>query len=122
MNKKPLALVVAGGLVLAGSSFAFNALAGGYMNDPGTPGEKTAEGKCGEGKCGMDKMDTDKDGKISKVEFAAAHDGKDDQFAAHDSNGDGFVDADEMKAHMDAKGDKAKMEGKCGEGKCGGSA
>ena len=121
MNKKPLALVVAGGLVLAGSSFAFNALAGGYMNAPG--GEKTAEGKCGEGKCGMDKMDTDKDGKISKAEFAAAHDGKDDQFAAHDPNGDGFVDADEMKAHMDAKGgDKAKMEGKCGEGKCGGSA
>ncbi len=121
MNKKPLALVVAGGLVLAGSSFAFNALAGGYMNAPG--GEKTAEGKCGEGKCGMDKMDTDKDGKISKTEFAAAHDGKDDQFAAYDSNGDGFVDADEIKTRKDAKGDdKAKMEGKCGEGKCGGSA
>jgi len=122
MNKKPLALVVAGGLVLAGSSFAFNALAGGYMNDPGTPGEKTAEGKCGEGKCGIEKMDSDKDGKVSKAEFAAAHEGKDEKFASIDANADGFIDADEAKAHHEAKGDKAKTEGKCGEGKCGGSA
>ena len=95
-------------------------------------GKKTAEGKCGEGKCGMDKMDTDKDGKISKAEFAAAHGGKDDKFAAHDPNGDGFIDATEMKAHKEGKcgegkggadkktGAKADMEGKCGEGKCGG--
>ncbi|HEX2083721.1 MAG TPA: hypothetical protein VHF86_09605 [Xanthomonadaceae bacterium] len=108
---------LAGGLMLAGSAFAMNDLGSGYMLSPGG-GEKTAEGKCGEGKCGVDKMDTDKDGKVSKAEFAAAHEGKDEQFGAHDPNGDGFIDAEEFKAHKD----KAKMEGKCGEGKCGGSA
>lgn len=109
--------VLAGGLLLAGSSFAMADMAGGYMQGDGS--EKAAEGKCGEGKCGIDKMDTDKDGKVSKAEFAAAHEGKDDKFAAHDANSDGFIDADEAKAKHD---DKAKMEGKCGEGKCGGSA
>ncbi len=110
---------LAGGLLLAGSSFAMADMAGGYMQGDGT--EKAAEGKCGEGKCGIDKMDTDKDGKVSKAEFAAAHDGKDDLFASHDPNGDGFIDADEFKA-KEGGDDKAKMEGKCGEGKCGGSA
>ena len=77
------------------------------------------ESKAAEGSCGMDKMDGDKDGRISKAEFAAAHDGKDDQFAAHDPDGDGFISAAEMDAHHKAGGDKAKTEGKCGEGKCG---
>ena len=143
MNKKPIALAIAGGLVLAGAGFTVNALGGGYMNgampeqDSATNAKaadakagdakaaegKCGEGKCGEGKCGVDKMDTDKDGKISKTEFAAAHDGSDEKFASHDPNGDGFIDAAEMDAHHKAKGaDKAKMEGKCGEGKCGGSA
>jgi uncharacterized low-complexity protein len=121
MNKKPIALAVAGTLALAGSTFAMQAMAGGYAQDAAT--EKAAEGKCGEGSCGVDKMDTDKDGKVSKAEFAAAHDGSDAKFAAHDPNGDGFIDAAEMGAHHKAKSaDKAKMEGKCGEGKCGGSA
>ena len=153
--------VLAGGVALAGAAFSITTLAQGYqLGEPqaqsatqdanaakdaegscgadmkmgeGSCGAdmKSAEGKCGEGKCGMDKMDTDKDGKISKVEFAAAHDGKDDKFAAHDPNGDGFIDAAEMKAHhegkcgegkcgADKKTDaKADMEGKCGEGKCG---
>ncbi|HEU4773901.1 MAG TPA: EF-hand domain-containing protein [Lysobacter sp.] len=89
------------------------------------------EGKCGEGKCGMAKMDTDQDGKLSPAEFAAAHGGDSSKFAAYDGNGDGFIDADEMKAHHAAKKAammpakaagtpaKADMEGKCGEGKCG---
>jgi len=90
-----------------------------------------AEGKCGEGTCGFAKMDTDKDGKISKAEFAAAHGGKDDKFAGHDTNKDGFISADEFKAAHEGKcgegkcgGDKpkAQSEGKCGEGKCGGMA
>jgi uncharacterized low-complexity protein len=98
----------------------------------GAGADKTAhEGKCGEGKCGMAKMDTDQDGKLSPAEFAAAHGGDSSKFAAHDGNGDGFIDADEMKAHhaamkaamMPAKTAetpaKADMEGKCGEGKCG---
>lgn len=109
---------LAGSLMLAGSAFAMTDLGSGYMLSPGG-GEKAAEGKCGEGKCGIEKMDTDKDGKVSKAEFAAAHEGKDDKFAAHDANSDGFIDADEAKAKHD---DKAKTEGKCGEGKCGGSA
>ena len=127
-GSKALVTTLAGSLFLAGSSFAMTAMANGYMLDASMPesgatDQKAAEGKCGEGKCGIAKMDTDKDGKVSKAEFAAAHDGKDDQFAAHDPNGDGFMDADEFKAHKEAKGsDKAKMEGKCGEGKCGGSA
>ncbi len=136
--QKPVALAVctalAGGVALAGSAFAMTPLAQGYLlgaqqaqtadkaadaakDAEGSCGAdmKHAEGKCGEGMCGMDKMDTDKDGKISKAEFAAAHDGKDDRFATHDTNGDGFIDAAEMKAHHEGK----CGEGKCGEGKCG---
>jgi uncharacterized low-complexity protein len=49
-----------------------------------------------------------------------------------DTNKDGFMDADESKAHHEGRcgsdkkadgaksADKAGMEGKCGEGKCGG--
>jgi len=138
---------LAGGLLLAGSAFAATPLAQGYMlgaqdaaaatDATDATDAKAAEGKCGEGKCGMDKMDTDKDGRISQAEFGAAHDGDTSKFAAHDPNGDGFVDAVEMKAHQEGKcgegkcgGDKpaaapetakADMEGKCGEGKCGGA-
>jgi uncharacterized low-complexity protein len=132
-NKKPTAVAIgaalAGGLVLSGSAFAMSSLAQGYMLSSST-GHVAPEGSCGgdhkagmkagEGSCGMEKMDTDKDGRISRAEFAAAHDGKDDKFGAHDPNGDGFISAEEMKAHHDAgRGGKAAMEGKCGEGKCG---
>lgn len=146
-SKTPIAVAVAGGLALAGSVFAVNAMAGGYMQDAGTTEAanaeaataKDTEGKCGEGSCGIAQMDTDRDGRISKAEFAAAHDGSDEKFASHDPNNDGFIDAAEMDAHHAAKkgGEKAEsgdqsaekgseakgsMEGKCGEGKCGGSA
>ena len=137
-SKKPIAVAVAGSLALVGSVFAVNALAGGYMQDAATAEDATAE-KHAEGSCGIAQMDTDKDGKISKAEFAAAHDGSDEKFASHDPNGDGFIDAAEMDAHhaekkqgegnCGAHGDKDKtaeskgsMEGKCGEGKCGGGA
>ncbi len=105
---------------------------------------KCGEGKCGEGKCGGDKgnrdvstgqatgkrqhhamadMDTDKDGRLSRADFDAAHKGMEEKFAAHDGDGDGFITQAEMDKHhadMKAKGDgKAKTEGKCGEGKCG---
>lgn len=129
---------LAGGLMLAGSSFAMTDLGTGYMLSAGS-GEKAAEGKCGEGRCGVDKMDADKDGQVSRAEFAAAHDGKDDKFAAIDADGDGFISAAEADAHHKAKaegacgghkdkaegscgGDKDKAEGKCGEGACGGAA
>ena len=76
-----------------------------------------AEGKCGEGKCGMAMMDTDKDGKVTKEEFMAAHE---KMFAAKDTNKDGSLDAAEMKAgEGSCGGAKGKKEGKCGEGKCG---
>jgi uncharacterized low-complexity protein len=130
-TKKPVALAVgaalAGGLLLSGSAFSATQLAQGYLlgaqettpaaadkaKEASCGADKKAEGKCGEGKCGMDKMDTDKDGKISKAEFAVAHDNDDSKFGAHDPDSDGFISAEELKAHK---------EGKCGEGKCGGSA
>ena len=120
-NPKSVALVactaLAGSIVLAGSAFAMEPLAQGYLL-AAQDAAKTAEGKCGEGKCGIAKADTDKDGKVSQAEFAAAHPDKADKFASIDTNKDGFVDAAEAKAHHDAKGG----EGKCGEGKCGAEA
>lgn len=47
----------------------------------------------------MSDMDTDKDGRMSRTEFAAAHGGKTDEFAAYDGNGDGFISKAEMDAH-----------------------
>ena len=138
-TRKPLSLVVAvaAGSLVAGSLFTMDAMAHGYMQDA-KPAAKAAEGKCGEGKCGegmcggkqaapkaahhgMADMDSDKDGKLSRAEFAAAHGGKDVKFAAHDGNGDGFITQAEMDAHhAQMKAGEGKCgEGKCGEGKCG---
>ena len=148
-NPKPivhlLGAAVATGTLVAGSLFSMDAMAGGYMQDAKAKTEasegKCGEGKCGagmaapkadhEGKCGMAQMDTDKDGRLSRAEFAAAHKGSDEKFADHDLNGDGFITQAEMdQAHAamkqarEAKASdaKASSEGKCGEGKCGGSA
>jgi uncharacterized low-complexity protein len=116
-NKPVLAAAgIAGSLLLAGAAFAATPLAQGYML--GAQEAAADHGDKGhEGSCGMDKMDTDQDGRISPAEFAAAHDGDDSRFAEHDPDGDGFISAAEMDAHH---ADKAGMEGKCGEGKCGG--
>ncbi|TCK18234.1 putative low-complexity protein [Thiogranum longum] len=88
-----------------------------------------AEGKCGEGKCGagkgkgregmcgMERMDTDGDGKVSKDEFMKGHEAKFEQI---DQNSDGVIDKAEHDAHMKKMMGFMK-EGKCGEGKCGGS-
>lgn len=122
-KKTPLALTIAGGLVLSGSAFAMNDLASGYMLSASAQQDAQeatkAESKSGEGSCGAQKMDTDQDGKVSKAEFAAAHDGSDAKFDSHDGNGDGYIDAAEIAAHHKAGDGKAKTEGKCGEGKCG---
>lgn len=146
-NKKPVALAIgatlAGGLMLSGSAFASTQLAQGYLlgaQEAGTA-DKAKEGSCGadkkagEGKCGIATMDSDKDGKVSRSEFTSAHPDKSTEFDTMDANKDGSIDATEGKSHMEGKcgddkksgdetkaGDKAKMEGKCGEGKCGGSA
>lgn len=134
-SQKPVSLALSaslvGGLALSASAFAMQPLAQGYLlSATADAGEKAAEGKCGEGKCGMEKMDTDKDGKVSRTEFTAAQAEKADKFDGIDTNKDGFIDAAEYKApsegkcgadknKTDAKADHA--EGKCGEGKCGGS-
>lgn len=44
-------------------------------------------------------IDTDKDGRISRNEFAAAHSGKSEKFSSIDRNGDGFISKDEFDAH-----------------------
>src|SRR6478672_3898076 len=118
-RRKPLALLV-GAAVAAGSLFSMDTLAHGYMQDAKAPAAKDAH----EGGCGMAMMDTDKDGRLSRTEFDAAHKGKEEKFAAHDLDGDGFISQAEMdKHHSDASAGKgaakAAAEGKCGEGKCG---
>ena len=78
---KPAAVAVAlaSGILLAGSTFAMEPLAQGYLlaaPEAAKAGEgKCGEGKCGEGKCGMAKADTDKDGKVSQADNknAVAH-------------------------------------------------
>jgi len=137
-NRKPVALAIgatlAGGLALSGSTFASTPLAQGYLlgaQDAGAAATDTGE-KAKEGGCGAAAMDSDKDGKVSRAEFEAMHAGQGAAFDEIDTNKDGFLDADESKAHSegrcgsDQKADEAKsadksgMEGKCGEGKCGG--
>ena len=83
---------------------------------------KCGEGKCGggkggEGRCGMSRMDANGDGNVTKEEFMQGHDA---MFEKIDQNDDGVIDPAERKEHM--KRMKGFMkEGKCGEGKCGGS-
>jgi uncharacterized low-complexity protein len=73
------------------------------------------EGKCGEGKCGIEKMDSNKDGKVSMDEMKAMKTANLEQhFKEADTNGDGFIDKAEMDAHH------AAMKKKGHEGSCGG--
>ena len=82
----------------------------------------------------MKDMDSDKDGRLSRAEFIAAHKPANDggvtamddweapaakAFAEHDADGDGFISQAEMDQHHADMKAKAS-EGKCGEGKCGG--
>ncbi|MET0580714.1 MAG: hypothetical protein ABWZ08_01935 [Pseudoxanthomonas sp.] len=127
-NQKPVSLALCtalvGGLALTASAFAMQPMAQGYMVSAAAsaPDDKAAD-KTAEGKCGVEKADTDKDGKVSREEFGAAHPDKTADFDTMDKNKDGFVDAAEAKAHHEGKcgADKKAGEGKCGEGKCGGS-
>lgn len=130
MSKSPsrpaslaVSTVLASGLTLAGSAFAMQPLAQGYLISAqdaaaAATDAKASDKKGEEGKCGLSKADTDKDGKVSRAEFDAAHPGKGEKFTALDTNKDGSIDATEAKAHKEGK----CGEGKCGEGKCGGSA
>jgi len=99
--------------------FSMKPLARGYVMvaaDTGAEG-KCGAGKAGEGKCGMSRMDANADGNVSKDEFMQGHEV---MFEKIDLNGDGMIDPAESQAHMaNMKG--FMQEGKCGEGKCGGS-
>ncbi|MEZ0469952.1 hypothetical protein [Luteimonas salinilitoris] len=120
-DKKPVAAAIgtalAGGLLLSGSAFAMTPLAQGYLLGA-QEAATTGADKAREGKCGMEHADGDGDGRISAAEFETAHPDKAGKFANIDTNSDGFIDAAEHDAHRAAKGD---MEGKCGEGQCGGA-
>ncbi|MFV3330453.1 hypothetical protein ACNFIA_05920 [Pseudomonas sp. NY15437] len=86
-----LAVALAGGLNLASSAFAVEALPQGYQL---ASAAKAGEGKCGEGKCGAN------------------------QAKAKASQGEGKCG--EGKCGADGAQAKASgAEGKCGEGKCG---
>ena len=127
-SNNPLKLAISAAIA-AGSMFSMQAMAHGYMQDPPTAAKADHEGGCG-----MAKMDTDKDGRLSRTEFDAAHQGSKETFASHDADGDGFITQAEMDAHHasmkqgdakamdDAAMKKMQAEGKCGEGKCGGGA
>lgn len=126
-SSKPLKLAISAAIA-AGSMFSMQAMAHGYMQDTAAPTKANHEGSCG-----MAKMDTDKDGRLSRAEFDAAHKGSKATFASQDGNGDGFITKAEMDVHDasmkkgaakpmdDAAMKKMKAEGKCGEGKCGGA-
>ena len=132
-SSKQLTLAISAAIA-AGSMFSMQAMANGYMQDAPTTAKAAKADH--EGGCGMAKMDTDKDGRLSRAEFDAAHKGSEEKFAGHDGDGDGFITQAEMDAHhaemkaksgdaeaKEGKGKEGKCgEGKCGEGKCGGSA
>jgi uncharacterized low-complexity protein len=60
------------------------------------------EGKCGEGKCGIGMMDTDKDGKVSMDEMKAMQSKKMDKMEEHFRMADTNKDGFIDKAEMDA--------------------
>jgi len=138
LRRAVLGTSLLGGLALAGQSFAMTALDGGYMQGDQAANAPTAakgkegacgEGKCGgsmakkpakpaaakatEGQCGMAQMDSDKDGRISRAEFAAAHKDKAAEFDGIDADHDGYITQAEMDAHHAAM-KKAGGEGGCG--------
>jgi len=128
-----LAVALAGGLNLASSAFAVEALPQGYQlasaakAGEGKCGEgkcgasgvqaqaqaKTtgAEGKCGEGKCGdasFTRTDTDHDGRVSRAELLAVAPNANAEFDAIDANHDGYLSEGEVyqfrKHQFDANG------------------
>lgn len=135
--RKPLSLMIGAAVattaLASGAAFAMQPLDAGYTVASNAVEGACGEGKCGAGKCGgnaqekpkadakaaahhaMADMDSDKDGRLSRAEFAAAHGGKSDRFADHDGNGDGFI----TQAEMDAA-HAAMKDHKAGEGSCGG--
>lgn len=109
-----LAVALAGGMNLASSAFAVEALPQGYQlaaadkAGEGKCGEgkcggsakaTQAEGKCGEGKCGdasFARTDTDDDGRVSLKELLAVAPKGAEEFKAIDSNADGYLSEAEV--------------------------
>ena len=117
-----LAVALAGGLNLASSAFAVEALPQGYQL---ASVEKAGEGKCGEGKCGASgaqakatqtkatgtegkcgegkcgdasfaRTDADHDGRVSRAELLAVAPKANAEFEAIDANHDGFLSEGEV--------------------------
>lgn len=111
-----IAVALAGGINMANSAFAVEALPQGYMlaaadkAGEGKCGEgkcgaaeakatKAAEGKCGEGKCGdasFARTDTDDDSRVSLKELLAVAPNGGEEFKAMDTNKDGFLSEGEV--------------------------
>ena len=100
----------------ADNPFAIQSMDRGYMVAQGYGEMKAGEGKCGgmkagegkcgakasEGMCGVTMADINKDGKVSKDEWAKHHDA---MFEHMDANKDGFIDKAEL-----GKGEVAKKK------------
>ncbi|WP_152220922.1 hypothetical protein [Pseudomonas sp. SCB32] len=126
-----LAVALAGGLNLASSAFAVEALPQGYQlasaakvgegkcgeGKCGASGAQAqakatgAEGKCGEGKCGdasFARTDADHDGRVSRAELLAVAPNAGAEFDAIDANHDGYLSEGEVyqfrKHQFDANG------------------
>jgi len=124
-----LSIALVGGMNLAASAFAVEALPQGYQlaaaekagegkcgegkcGANGAKGKATqAEGKCGEGKCGdasFARTDADHDGQVSRAELLAVAPGANAEFDAIDANHDGYLSEAEVyqfrKHQFDANG------------------
>lgn len=124
-----IAIALAGGMNLASSAFAVEALPQGYQlasaakAGEGKCGEGKcgaseastkavqAEGKCGEGKCGdasFARTDADHDGRVARAELLAVAPKANAEFDAIDANHDGFLSEGEVyhfrKGQFDANG------------------
>jgi len=124
-----LSIALVGGMNLAASAFAVEALPQGYQlaaaekagegkcgegkcGASGAKGKATqAEGKCGEGKCGdasFARTDADHDGQVSHAELLAVAPGANAEFDAIDANHDGYLSEAEVyefrKHQFDANG------------------
>ncbi|MBN3865632.1 hypothetical protein HCU66_25890 [Pseudomonas frederiksbergensis] len=107
-----VAVALVGGMNLASTAFAVEALPQGYQlasaekagegkcgegkcGSSGASAKATqAEGKCGEGKCGdasFERTDTDDDGRVSLKEFLAVAPTRSEEFKAIDTNQDGYL-------------------------------
>jgi uncharacterized low-complexity protein len=109
-----IAVALAGGMNLASSAFAVEALPQGYQVASAV---KAGEGKCGEGKCGdasFSRTDTDDDGRVSRKEFLAVAPTRGADFEVIDADHDGFLSEAEtfkyMKEVYESNGKEAPKE------------